>query len=166
MVRETLTFFGPDDCVSDPPLDFLEHLVFRSRGPYWRAGSGECSLSVVVPSQPKGVVMVPGQPSLMFFLVARHGFFFTYFETGPAGVTQWVPFAGGQCRPWVEHNIGGDCFFAPRACFVSRAFAWAVIEEFVRFRQRSPAVPWVDRAGLEFPFPPAGDPRPRRTDLT
>ena len=42
---------------------------------------------------------------------------------------------------------------------------WAVVSEFVRTRQRSPAVPWVDRFGLEFPFPPGGDPRPQKADL-
>jgi hypothetical protein len=71
----------------------------------------------------------------------------------------------GSARPWVEHNIGGDCFFAPRACFVSRPFAWEVVREFVRSRRRSPAVPWLDRSGLEFPSPLAGDPVPGKVDL-
>jgi hypothetical protein len=163
---EAMTYFGPDgSIVVDPSAELLERLVFRERGGLWRVGSGDASLSVAVHTRHKTYASVAGQPTLMFFLVPRHGFFFTYFEPQPVGVVQWVPFAGGECRPWVEHCIGGDCFFAPRACFVSRPFAWAVVSEFVRSRRRSPAVPWVERSGLEFPFPPAGDPRPRKADL-
>ena len=48
MTREALTFFGTDGSrVADPPLDLLEAVVFRNRGPYWRAGSGETSRLVV-----------------------------------------------------------------------------------------------------------------------
>jgi hypothetical protein len=163
---EALTYFGPDGTtIADPPADMLERLVFRERGAMWRVGSGDSSLSVAVRKGPKSFRLVPGHPSLMFFLVPRHGFFFTYFEPQKVGVAQWVPFAGGECRPWVEHNIGGDCFFAPRACFVSRPFAWEVVREFVRSRRRSPAVPWLDRSGLEFPSPLAGDPVPGKVDL-
>jgi hypothetical protein len=162
---EALTYFAPDgNRVANPPADFLERVIFRESGRYWRVGSGDSSLSVAVRKGPKSYALVPGQPSLMFFLVPRHGFFFTYFQPQPVGVAQWVPFAGGECRPWVEHSIGGDCFFAPRACFVSRPFAWEVVQEFVRSRERSLAVPWMDRSGLEFPFPPAGDPVPPKAD--
>jgi hypothetical protein len=163
---EAMTYFGPDgSIVVDPSAELLERLVFRERGGLWRVGSGDASLSVAVHTRHKTYASVAGQPTPMFFLVPRHGSFFTYFEPQPVRVVQWVPFAGGECRPWVEHCIGGDCFFAPRACFVSRPFAWAVVSEFVRSRRRSPAVPWVARSGLEFPFPPAGDPRPRKADL-
>lgn len=163
---EALTYFGPDGTtVQNPPAELLSRLVFRERGGLWRVGSGSSSLSVTVRRRPKIYAHVPGEAALMFFLVPRHGFFFNYFAPGPDGVEQWVPFAGGESRPWVEHPIGGDCFFAPRACFVSRPFAWAVIQEFVKSRRRSPSVPWVNRSDLEFPFPPAGDSRPQKTDI-
>jgi hypothetical protein len=89
----------------------------------------------------------------MFFLAPEQGFFFTYFVPRPVRVAQRVPFADEECRPWVRYNIGADSFYAPRACFVSRTFAWEVVWEFVRSRQWSPAVPWADRFGLEYPYP-------------
>lgn len=164
---EELTYTGPSGPrVVNPSLEFLERIIFHEKGKHWRGGSGDSGLAIEVAVGKRGSRVVTREPSLMFFLVPRHGFFFNYFAPDQEKVSNWVPFAGGECRPWVKHYIGGDTFFAPRACFVSRPFAWEVVREFVRTRKRSRAVPWVDRFKLEFPFPPGGDPVPRKADRT
>jgi hypothetical protein len=156
---------GGGEIVS-PTTEALESIIFGERNGYWRCGKGEASLGVVEHRGERHRAKVEGEPVLMFFLVERHGFLFIYFQpTGTLAPAQFVPFAGGDCRPWVQHTIGGDSFYAPRACFVSRPFAWEVVQEFLRSKGRSPAVPWVDRFSLEFPNPAAGDPQPRRKDL-
>src|SRR5437868_5171674 len=106
---------GPD--VPNPPLDFLENVIFHEPGRYWRAGSGDSGLAVVERKGKSTVEAVEGEPALMYFLVERHGFFFTYFQPGKF-VEQFVPFAGGTSRPWVEHVVGGLEIYVPRACFV------------------------------------------------
>ena len=162
---EVLTYTGPDGYrVENPSLELLEQVIFRDPGKSWLVGKGSSRLSTEVQVGQRGTSVVTREPSLMFFFVPKHGFFFDYVAPDQEKVSNWVPFAGGECRPWVEHYIGGDTFFAPRACFVSKPFAWEVVREFDRTRKRSRAVPWVDRFKLEFPYPPAGDPRPRKAD--
>lgn|GEM_PF-6388612 len=163
---KAMTYHGPDGAMtSDPTLDFLEHIIFRTRDRYWQAGSGDSTLSVVEQKGTKDVQILHDEPAMSFWLVERHGFFFTYFEKSAKDVKQFVPFAGGDCKPWVEHGVGGLEVYVPRACFVSRPFAWEVVHEFCRSKMRSPAVPWVNRSALEFPNPAAGDARPAKTDL-
>lgn len=155
---KAMTYSGPDGTtVANPSLDFLEGIIFRERNRYWRVGSGNSELSVVEHKGKKHVALLPKEPALSFWLVERHGFFFIYFDKTKKHVEQFVPFAGGKCRPWVEHVICGDAFYSPRACFVSRAFAWEIVQEFLRSKERSRAVTWVNRFSLQFPNPAAGD---------
>jgi hypothetical protein len=162
-----MTYFAPrGDTIIDPTVEALEPIIFGEQDGYWRCGSGESSLGVVEHRGKKHTAEVEGEPVLIFFLVERHGFFFTYFQpTESVTPHQFVPFAGGNCRPWVGHDIGGVSFYAPRACFVSRPFAWEVVQEFLRSKGRSQAVPWVDRFFLEFPYPAAGDKPPSMSEL-
>jgi hypothetical protein len=162
-----MTYLAPGgDKIIDPAVEVLERIIFGERNSYWRCGSGDSSLGVVEHLGKQHMAMVKDEPVLMFFLVERHGFFFTHFQpTESMPPNQFVPFAGGDCRPWVRHNIGGDDFYAPRACFVSRPFAWVVVQEFLRSKGRSRAVPWVDRFSLAFPNPAAGDKPPSKKEL-
>jgi hypothetical protein len=163
---KALTYSGPDGTiVANPSLDFLEDIIFQQRERYWRGGSGDSTLAVVELRGKKEIGIRAGEPALCFWLVQRHGFFFTYFDRSKKHLEQFVPFAGGESSPWVKHMVGGEAMFVPRACFVSRPFAWEIVQEFVRSRQRSPAVPWVKRTSLEFPYPAAGDEPPAKADL-
>lgn len=160
---KVMTYTGPDgSVVRNPTNDFLQRLIFRERGRHWRGGSGDSGLSIDEHSRGGAVSAIPGEPSLMFYLVERHGFFFTYFSGDPSR-EQYVPFAGGDPRPWVGHVIGGLEFYAPRACFVSRPFAWEIVREFLETRKRSRAVRWVKRRRLKFPDPEENP--PRKVDL-
>ena len=164
---KAMTYSAPGGgTIIDPTVETLEPIVFKERNGYWRCGSGDSSLGVVEHRGMKQTARIEGEPALIFFLVERHGFFFIHFQpTRSITPAQFVPFAGGDCRPWVQHNIGGDSFYAPRACFVSRPFAWEVVREFLRSKGRSRAVPWVDRFTLDFPNPAAGDKPPSKKDL-
>lgn len=166
-VVKAMTYSSPGgEQIIDPTLEALEPIIFKERNGYWRCGCGDSTLGVVEHRGKVRSARLEGEPVLMFFLVERHGFFFIYFQpTGSITPTQYVPFAGGDCRPWVRHNIGGDDFYAPRACFVSRPFAWEVVQEFLRSKSRSPAVPWVDRFSLDFPNPSAGDTTPAKNEI-
>jgi len=164
---KAMTYSAPGGgTIIDPTVEALEQIIFAERNGYWQCGCGDSSLGVVEHRGKRQIGRIEGEPVLMFFLVERHGFFFTYFQpTESITPAQFVPFAGGDCRPWVRHNIGGDSFYAPRACFVSRSFAWEVVLEFLRTKGRSRAVPWVDRFSLEFPNPAAGDKLPSKKEL-
>ena len=119
---KTMTYRGPDGSIIPRPSDkFLERIVLREQSAYWRLGSGDSGLSVVELKGKDGKTRraIEGEPALVFFLAEPHGFFFTYFEPGKF-VEQFVPFAGGTSRPWVEHLVGGLEMYIPRACFVPR----------------------------------------------
>ena len=164
---KAMTYSGPDgSVVVKPSPEFLEHLIFGGRGRHWRLGNGDSGLAVEEHrggGRARGARAtrqnLPNEPTLAFFLVERHGFFFAYFRPG-RNAEQFVPFAGGERRPWVEHVVGGATMYVPRACFVSRPFAWEIVRYFVRTRRRSPAVPWVSRYSLRSP-----DERPPKVDL-
>ena len=150
-----MTYTGPDGSVVAHPTDeFLEGITRREHGRYWRVGSGDSALAVMElkGKDKKTRQAIDGEPALAFYLVEPHGFFFTYFEPGKF-VEQFVPFAGGTSRPWVEHSVGGLEMYVPRACFVPRDTAWQIVHEFMRTKQRSRAVKWVNRSTLEFPSP-------------
>jgi hypothetical protein len=162
---KAMTYSGPDGSdVPSPTPEFLENIIFRERNRYWRVGSGDSGLSVVEYKAKKAIGIAYGEPALAFWLVERHGFFFTYFEENKKDVKEFVPFAGGDCKPWVRHFVCGVDMYVPRACFVSRPFAWEVVREFLLSKKRSRAVPWVSRFSLEFPNPAAGDEPPARSD--
>jgi hypothetical protein len=150
-----MTYIGPDGTIIPRPTDdFLERVLRRDRASHWRVGSGDSGLSVVElkGKDRKTRQVIEGEPALAFFLDEPHGFFFTYFEPGKC-VEQFVPFAGGTSRPWVEHPVAGLEMYIPRACFVPRETAWDIVKEFVRTKKRSRAVKWVKRSTLEFPSP-------------
>ena len=151
-------------------MDVLAEIIFTERNKYWRTGSGDSGLGIQsVRKRQDGTRIqagVSGEPSLVFWLVEKHGFFFIYFDASTTLTpTQYVPFAGGRCSPWVKHDVGGESFYAPRACFVSRPFAWQIVYDFVESKSKSKAVPWLRRDKLEFPYPAAGDPVPKREHL-
>jgi hypothetical protein len=161
-----MTYSGPDGAkVANPSVDFLEGIIFRERNRYWSVGSGDSELSVVDHRGKETIAIIHDEPALAFWLVERHGFFFIYIDKRKKQVEQFVPFAGGESKPWVEHIVGGVEMYVPRACFVSRPFAWEVVQEFLRTKKRSPSIPWVSRFALEFPYPAAGDAVPGKRDL-
>jgi len=161
-----MTYTGLDGtAVANPTVDFPEASIFQKRNPYWRVGSGDSGLEVVEHKGKKDIRLLDEEPVLAFWLIERHGFFFTYFEPRKNDVEQFVPFAGGESRPWVKHFVCGESMYVPRACFVSRPFAWEVVREFLRSKKRSQAVPWVSRFSLQFPYPAAGDKPPAKADL-
>src|SRR5262249_16392643 len=111
-----MTYSGPDGTdIPNPTLDFLGNIIFRERNRYWRGGSGDWMLSVVEFKGEKIVTLLQDQPALAFWLVERHGFFFTYFQRRRKSVEQFVPFAGGESKPWVKHFAGGVETYVPRA---------------------------------------------------
>jgi len=172
---KAMTYESPSgEIVAKPSLASLQDVIFRERNKYWRCGSGDSSLGVTNVKRRKDgtheMTILPTEPSLVFWLVEKHGFFFVYFgardpKKKTLDVSQYVPFAGGESDPWVKHYVGGDTFYAPRGCFVSRPFASEIVKEFMRSQSRSKAVRWVNRHSLEFPNPSAGDTIPSRSKL-
>jgi hypothetical protein len=163
---EVLTYSGPVGThVPDPSLDLLEEVILRHDPARWERGSGSSGLMMTVREGPKSFRTLPDLPSLVFFLVSDHGFCFTCFEPGRRFPTQWVTFTGGEPRPWVEHSIGGDSIYYPKACFVPRPQAWEVVQHFVRTRERSPAVVWAEQHNVGIRFPGAGDDVPAAADI-
>lgn len=162
-VPARMEYGGPDGTVAEPTLELLEEIIFRKPGKYWQQRNGESSLGMV--RRIRKATAVAEAPALMFYLVPKHGFFFLMFEpVSEFDVRQWVPFAGGGSKPWVKH-FAGQPFYAPRACFVSKPFAWEIVQEYLRSMQRSNCVRWVDRFELDFPNVEAGETAPSGSDL-
>src|SRR5262245_36387411 len=124
---KAMTYTAPDGGrVPNPSLELLERIILHERGKYWQTGSGDSGLGVEL-TREEFVRKVEGEPDLMFFLVEPHGFFFDYFVNDQT-TTEFVPFAGGESRPWVEHIVGGQEMYVPKTCFVSRAVAWEIVQ--------------------------------------
>jgi hypothetical protein len=167
MRKQAMTYDGPmSQTIVDPTPEDLRKIIFDEPASYWYGGSGASDLSVVEHRGPKHIAILENEPAIMFFLVESHGFFFNYFDNTEKITRQFVPLAeGGASRPWVEHGIGGDSFYAPLACFVARDVAWEIVTEFLRTKARSAVVSWVKRSTLEFPNPGAGDSIPYMKEL-
>ena len=72
---EALTYSGPDGPdVANPSLDLLEEVILRRDPAHWRRGSGTSGLLVTVEEGPGSYRVVPGIPSLVFFMAGEHGF--------------------------------------------------------------------------------------------
>jgi hypothetical protein len=98
---------------------------------------------------PQGIVQLNDQPSLEFFFIEPHGFFFRcYVKKGPIVVT----YDGSGCDRLVKHYYGGDPMPVPVACCVPRQVAWEIIQEFCRSRDCSSTANWIEWSELELPW--------------
>lgn len=160
-----LTYLGPQvHAVRAPTGAFLESLLLVEDAALWLRDSGDSTLCWAVHSAVEAAI-VHAKPMLTFFVDEHHGVFMCFCDAEQDGAMEWVPCSGGEGRPWVHHYIGGESFYAPRACFVSRPVALRITADFIQSGKRSAAVSWVERSSLNFPFPGAGDPIPGADDL-
>jgi hypothetical protein len=161
-----MTFVAPDGGVTlNPTLEALEPIIFGERNGYWRRGKGGNSAHSLQARRQESHEHSRGQAYADVFPRRAPRLFLHLLRAAKNNTLQFVPYSGGSCRPWVKHSIGRVTFLASRACFVSRPFAWEIVQEFLRSKGRSAAVPWADRFWLEFPNPAAGDEMPGRKDL-
>jgi hypothetical protein len=146
--EDALTYYTPDgDFIPGPPEGVLRDLIFERGQDYYDSGWGGGALQVMRLT-PQGIVRLNDQPSLEFFFIEPHGFFFRcYTKKGPPV----VPYDGSGCGRLVEHDYGGDPMPVPVACFVPRQVAWEIVREFCRSRGCSPATTWVKWSELELP---------------
>lgn len=146
-----------------PSIEFLHETLFASPSSYWRAGSLSAEL-FHTRRRGKSIEVRGDIPCLSFAYKPKHGVFLMHTDTDidPAIA---IPYAGGDFSPWVKHNDGQLEWYVPRACFVSRAFAWAAILKYCETDGRIDTLPWTDKDKIVFRLPAVGDANPRGKDL-
>jgi hypothetical protein len=87
---------------------------------------------------------------MILFFEAGAGFF---FQLQPARGQVLVPYDGTGCDDLVSHPVGGEPFWVPRACYVSREMAWHIVRNYAEHREPSPLVTWVPFEQLRYVTP-------------
>jgi hypothetical protein len=140
---------GPLENIENPSEEYLRHLVFDSDETYWNAGCGDAGLNVQRPES-SDYVYNTGEPALIFFFEQDTGFFFRLQRVD--GIV-FVPYNGMACDDLVSHYVGGEPFWVPRACYVSRETAWNIVKDYIDRRERSSSVQWVPFEELKYKVP-------------
>jgi hypothetical protein len=146
--EDIFTFYAPDgEFIPNPSPELLRELIFEKGQEYYAGGWGGGALQVIRYRVDVRTEHLSDQPSLEFFFVEPHGFFFRHYP--PEG-RELVPYDGSGCERLVEHYYGGDPMRVPIACFVPREAAWEIVQDFCRSRQPSSVVSWVLFGSLDF----------------
>ena len=61
-----------------------------------------------------------------------------FFQFQPARGHVLAPYDGTGCDDLVSHSVGGEPFWVPRACDVSREMAWHIVRNDAEHREPSP----------------------------
>ena len=150
---ELMVFEAPSgELLFEPTQEQLAAIISQSGPSYWQqGGNGEAAIRVArrpgddrprshAVLKPDGtqVEYLAGQPQLWIKRPEAGGFFFTWDNH-----EGWVvPYDGSGCEAFVMDERGGDPFKIPRACLVGTEKAVEIANEFLRSRERSPAVHW------------------------
>jgi hypothetical protein len=151
VLMDVLTFYAPDGAhIPNPSCEMLHEFIFEKGHDYYAQGWGGGALEIMR-HRVDAIEKLNDQPTLEFFFVEPHGFFFRYYSVqGPVLVT----YDGSGCERLCEHYYGGDPMRIPTACFVSRECAWEIIQEFCRSGSYSPLAHWVPDGVLQFNWGP------------
>ena len=145
-----------------PSVDEIHAVLFESRADFWKRGSLSVEL-LHIKRRGKSTEIRGDIPSLSFAYKPKHGVFLMHCDS-TANPRIAIPYAKTGFSPWVKHNDGQLEWYVPRACFVSKAFAWAAILEYLHTDGRIDLLPWVDKIEIEFRLPEIGDEIPRGED--
>ena len=137
-----LSLYGPLENIENPSEEYLRRMIFEFDEQFWDTGCGEMALNM---SRPAG--FPAGQPTLILFFEPGAGFFFQFERVD--GVVL-VPYDGTGWEDLISHHVGGEPFWVPRACCVSREMAWQIIKHYADHREPSPLVNWVPFEDLKY----------------
>ena len=136
-----LSLSGLED-IENPSEEHLRRIIFECGEEFWDAGCGEMAIEVL---KPPGSQDEPSR--VLLFFEPGAGFFFQFERVN--GVVL-VPYDGTGWDDLISHHVGGEPFWVPRACCVSRETAWHIIEHYADHREPSPLVNWVPFEDLKY----------------
>ena len=144
---------GPSENIENPPEEHLRRMIFQFDAAFWNAGCGDAGLNVARPAWSQDEYP-DDDPALIFFFEPGAGFFFQFqFADGDV----LVPYDGTGYADLVAHHVGGEPFWVPRACFVSREIAWEIVKNYIDHREPNPRVMWVPFDDLKYEVPSSDD---------